>query len=148
MDDEKKPKIIVPEPGQRPRERQREIKIEWKNGEPQLGDLTRAEALGVLHVVLKQSRELGALAQHADRQRAQLANVIIAMVHRDSMRGLLDASGQPTMPMQSVVPPESVATFRKVWSFRADPQPDGSIAVIVEPMKDPNAPESQIVVTS
>jgi hypothetical protein len=146
MNEDDKPNgngIIVPEA--RPRPVQREITVRWKGDRPDLDHLTGTEAKELACTLLLQGRQLVAQAEHAKRQSAQLANVIIGMVHRDAMRGLLGPDGQPSMPMRSTIPTESTATFKRVWNFRCVPQDDGSMLVFVEPTKDPNEPTKVVL---
>lgn len=85
------PKIIDPRNDPRPvnGQRTREIKIEWNGDTPQIGHLTGTGVSALLHAVL--ANRLANAKDHAERQRAQLANnILIALTHRDCARGLVD----------------------------------------------------------
>lgn len=112
----------------------REIKIGWRGETPVVDHLTGTEAKHALATVLRQARVLEVHAQNADRQRAQLANVLIALVHRDAARGLVDADGKPVLPMTTTIPKESTDTFKEKWEFSCKPQPDGSLVIVVDRM--------------
>jgi hypothetical protein len=112
--------------------KQREVRIGWNGDEPVVDHLTGTEAKAVLRDVLRNSRELGAQLQREAQTRQTLANVVIALVHRDAARGIVGPDGKPVMPMQTVIPKESAATFREKWSFRADPTPEGTVVVVVD----------------
>ena len=124
--------IIDPKPQAPVNGREREIAIEWRGDVPVVGHLTGADAKRVLAQVLVQARQLSAVVAGKERDRAQLAAFLVALVHRDAARGLVGVDGQPVLPMRTAIPRESCATFRERWAFHAEPLPDGSFEIVAD----------------
>lgn len=141
-DDHERPRdpLRIIDPSREPRKpvNGKEIKIGWRGETPVVEHLTGTEAKQALVAVLTQSRQLGIAAQEADKQRAQLANILIALCYRDCARGLVGPDGRPVLPMRTAIPKEAVVVFRERWSFKVDPQPDGSWEIVCDLLSSPS----------
>lgn len=111
---------------------ERKIRIEWQNGVPNLEPLTGAEAKAVLRGALIEQQKGAAAIERIEAQRSALAKVLVALVHRECVRGLLDANGEPMLPMRTVLPADSVRVACEDWRFTTRPQVDESVAIEVD----------------
>lgn len=111
---------------------EKSVAIEWTKDGPVVSHLTGSEAKGALRQVLIMNAQL-------DEQRGKLAAALVALVHRDAMRGILGGDGQPALPMSTTVPKDSAEIGLQPWRWTLRPQADGSVRIEVDaPPPDPN----------
>lgn len=121
--------------------KEREIKIKWRGEEPDVEHLTGTEAKALCVTLLRNSRQLAAAAQEAERQRGIIVNILVSIAHRDAARGIVGPDGKPVMPITMRLPKETRELWREPWLYRIDPREDGSIDIII----DRAAPKPEIV---
>lgn len=99
------------------------IKIDFRDGEPMVHNLTRREAQAVArHAMIEHQR--------AARQVQGLASLVVSLMHRDASRGLVGADGRPVLPLVAEVPAAHArAGHAPTWELEVTPQPDGSLVV-------------------
>lgn len=118
-------------------QRTRKVRVEWGPTGPVVDHLTATEAKAVLRQTLLDARA-------SERLRSSLASMVVALVHRDAMRGILGPDGQPVTPMSTTIPKVSAdIALRPDWSLRVEPTADGSILVVVEP-GTPETPAARV----
>lgn len=111
----------------------REIRVRWRaDGTPDVDDLTGADAKRALAGVMVEHRRLLAVLDAHEKRREALSQTLIALVHRDAVRGVLGPDGAPVLPMSTWVPADSLAAGRERWRYALRETLEGALEIVVD----------------